>query len=256
MENYAKSLGSIFEKFLSQDSGNICFSIHTEKNPIWIKFLDLEKTKINNLQEVINFYNSCQSPLIAKNWKLFRVNDKYVMQCEWIPGIVINSPNENGNHYKAAYRKFMNLSFKIKIDAYNKILHFFEWLESENIIIEDFYDGCIIYDFEKNDTYLCDLDHLHQGLYKLEKERQYGSSRFMAPEEFKKGSVIDFTTNVYTMGATGFVLLNDNNRTKNDWMQNIQIYDLLIKAVSENREQRFQSIKEMNSIWAEIYSNI
>lgn len=252
MEKYARTLGQIIEKFLSQDSGNICYSIQTKEKRIWIKFLDLEKSEIENLQKVIDFYNSCTSPLISKNWELLQVNDKYLMKCDWLPGKVLNSPNENRNDDRSVYRRFMNLPFSNKLDVYGKILQFFYWLESENIIIEDFYDGCILYDFEGNNTYLCDLDHLHRGPYQLAKERQYGSSRFMAPEEFQKGSVINFTTNVYTMGATGFVLMNDNNRERNAWKQNPKIYDFLHKAVSEDQAKRFHSIKEMYCIWKEI----
>ncbi|MBN1647621.1 MAG: serine/threonine protein kinase [Spirochaetales bacterium] len=256
MEHYAKSLGSVFKKFPDQDSGNVCFSIRTEEKPVWIKFLNLEKIGIDDLQEVIDFYNSCNSPLIAKHWKLYEVNGTYVMQCDWVPGTVLNSPGEDRNYGNSAYRRFMNLPFEKRAEVCNSILCFFEWLESENIIIEDFYDGCIIYDFDNNDTYLCDLDHLHHGPYVLEKERQYGSTRFMAPEEIKKGSLIDFTTNVYTMGATGFVLLNDNYRNRNEWPHNSRVYDLLIRAVSEDRRLRFQSIKEMNSAWKDIFSNM
>ena len=37
----------------------------------------------------------------------------------------------------------------------------------------------------------------------------FGSSRFMAPEEFERGALIDERTNVFTMGRTAAVLLAD-----------------------------------------------
>ena len=98
---------------------------------------------------------------------------------------------------------------RCRSQVYDEIVQLFWEIEGQGIIIEDFYDGCILYDFEQGQAYVCDLDHIHHGAYVLTKERQYGSTRFMAPEEFQKGALIDQRTNVYTMGATGFVVLND-----------------------------------------------
>ena len=52
----------------------------------------------------------------------------------------------------------------------------------------DLYDGCIIYDFEGSRTFLCDLDEYRDGSFVLDMDRAYGSRRFMAPEEFRRGA--------------------------------------------------------------------
>jgi len=72
-------------------------------------------------------------------------------------------------------------------------------LTEHGFVASDFYDGCIIYDFDGAQTFLCDLDEYRPGPWKLERDRAYGSTRFMAPEEFRRGATIDHVTNVFNL---------------------------------------------------------
>ena len=63
--------------------------------------------------------------------------------------------------------------------------------KKEGFIAEDFYDGSIIYNFQKKQVHLYDFDFYHPGPFINDRGRLYGSSRFMAPEEFQKGERID-----------------------------------------------------------------
>ena len=77
----------------------------------------------------------------------------------------------------------------------------------------------------------------------------WGSSRFMSPEEFKLGAVIDEITNVYTMGATAFALFAYGDRSPEAWTLNTALYDVAKKAVSDDRSQRQQSIEQFITEW-------
>jgi hypothetical protein len=76
----------------------------------------------------------------------------------------------------------------------------------------DFYDGCLIYDVPQRTVWLCDLDCYRPRPYVLDRDRQHGSTRFMAPEEFRKGAAIDERSTVFTLGRTAFVLLSRGPR--------------------------------------------
>jgi serine/threonine-protein kinase len=247
--DYLAGLGAPFEAFLNQDSGNKCYSFWAEAGPMWVKVLNLEQTPITDLQAVIDFYNGLQSPLIPRNWRLIELEDGLLMQHDWVPGRVLHSPEEDRHDPGSTYQQFMRLPVEKRLAAYAVILHLFVEIEAKGVVIEDFYDGCILYDFETHQAHVCDLDHIHHGTYVLEKERQYGSARFMAPEEFQKGSLIDRRTNVYTLGATGFVLLNDNRRERADWPLGEATYRVLAKAISANKEDRQGSVREFSEQW-------
>jgi serine/threonine-protein kinase len=247
--DYLAGLGARFEVFLNQDSGNMCYSFWTEAGSIWVKVLNLAQTPIANLQAVIDFYNGLQSPLIPRNWKLAHLEDGLVMAHDWVPGRVLRSPDEDRHDSGSTYQQFIRLPIEQRLAVYAEILQLFVEIEEKGIIIEDFYDGCILYDFETAQAHVCDLDHIHPGPYVLDKDRQYGSARFMAPEEYQKGALIDRRTNVYTLGATGFVLLNDNRRQRADWPLGEASYRVLAKATAVNKEDRQESVREFSTQW-------
>ena len=97
------------------------------------------------------------------------------MRHDWVPGKVLYSPDECRDAPYSTFQKFLRLPQEEKIRVYTVILEFFVELEGQKIIVEDFYDGCIIYDFADNQVFLCDLDHIHVGSYELKKDRQLGS---------------------------------------------------------------------------------
>jgi serine/threonine-protein kinase len=71
----------------------------------------------------------------------------------------------------------------------------------------DFYDGCLVYDCGSGRVELVDLDGYQAAPYVNTMGRMFGSTRFMAPEEFVLGAMIDQRTSVFTLGRTAFVLL-------------------------------------------------
>jgi len=249
LSEYIAGLGTPFEAFLSQDSGNRSYSFATPDGPKWIKVLDLQQTPLQDLQGTIRFYNSLQSALVPRRWRLVELTDGVLMEHDWAAGTVLRSPDEDRNHPNSVYQRFIRLPLDRRSKVYDDVLQLFLEIEGQGIIVEDFYDGCILYDFATDIAHVCDLDHIHRGPYRLTKDRQYGSSRFMAPEEFRKNSLIDYRTNVYTMGATGFVLLNDNRRQMNDWPLSVDSFRVLERATSKAKEDRQESIEKFYREW-------
>ena len=110
----------------------------------------------------------------------------------------------------------------------------------------------MMYDFDAGKTVLCDIELYEKAPVKNTMGRMYGSSRFMSPEEFTLGAAIDEITNVYTMGATAFALFGDENkrdRNIKDWQLSNELFNVATKAVSDERGNRQQSLKQLISEW-------
>ena len=72
------------------------------------------------------------------------------------------------------------------------------------------------------------------GPYRLDRERQYGSTRFMAPRS-SKGATIDERTTVFTLGRAAFVFLSEGQRGETDahlWRGPRALYDV-VRAATE-----------------------
>lgn len=113
----------------------------------------------------------------------------------------------------------------------------------------DFYDGCIMYDSVNEKTVICDIDFYAKRPQINRMGRMWGSSRFMSPEEFILGAEIDEVTNVYAMGATAFALFADYDRSPEKWLLNKELYDVVKRAVSNEREKRQQTIGHLIGEW-------
>ncbi|EES73118.1 hypothetical protein POTG_02218, partial [Paenibacillus sp. oral taxon 786 str. D14] len=146
--------------------------------------------------------------------------------------------------------KFMQLPEPAKLEVFNDILDFHIHIAGRGYVAIDFYDGCVLYDFAANKTILCDIDLYAKSPYINTMGRMWGSSRFMSPEEFTLGAVIDEVSNVYVMGAAAFALFGgETDRSIEKWRLNDECYEVALRAVSEDRSKRQQSLLELKWEW-------
>jgi serine/threonine-protein kinase len=116
-------------------------------------------------------------------------------------------------------------------------------------IAVDFYDGCIIYDFTTQRLGVVDLDMYRDGPFRNEIGRMFGSTRFMSPEEFELGALIDERSNVYVMGRTALVFLSDGTHDRERFRGTDELFEVVTKAGSRERGDRFGSMEEFCRAW-------
>ena len=141
------------------------------------------------------------------------------------------------------------MPYNIRLEVFDDILSFHAEVIDKWYVAIDFYDGSIMYDFDEKKTVICDIDFYSKQPYINCMGRMWGSSRFMSPEEYKVGEVIDELTNVYLMGATAFALFSDYHRSFEEWKLTEELYKVALKAVSNDRKDRQQSIKQFIKEW-------
>ncbi len=94
-----------------------------------------------------------------------------------------------------------------------------------------------------------DLDHYHTGPLVNEMGRMFGSGRFMAPEEFERGSRIDQRTTVFTLGRTAVVLLADGSLDRKPFRGGDALYEVIRQACEPQPEDRFPSLAAFQQAW-------
>jgi serine/threonine protein kinase len=117
----------------------------------------------------------------------------------------------------------------------------------------DFYDGAMIYDFATQALRLIDLDNYRDRPFTNEMGRMFGSTRFMAPEEFELGAIIDEVTNVFTMGRVMSVFLSDGTLEFTPFCGGRSFYEVMLRACQPERKERFPSIKAFHAAWLAAY---
>lgn len=249
--SFLQKYGEVFKIYDDQDSGNIGFGTKKDGKRYFIKFAGAPSERasisqdeaVKNLKKTEAIYRDLQHPSLIKLIDTEDIGGGFAMVFEWTDGVCM------GRMYPLSRQKFMSMPMDTKIKVFEDILEIHKFISEQGYVAIDFYDGSIMYDFEKEETVICDIDFYSKLPYINEMGRLWGSSSFMSPEESIKGSTIDEVTNVYTLGATAFALFANYNRDKENWLLSPQLYDVAIKAVNNDRNYRQKSINELIQEW-------
>lgn len=243
--------GKVFQIFDDQDSGNICFGTKKEGKRYFIKFAGAPTERydgkpedaVTRLKATIPIYEALHHENLIEFLGAEEIGGGFAMIFQWVDGECM------GRMYPRSHRKFMGMPLDCKVKVYADILSFIEYVVSKGYAAIDFYDGSILYDFERQKTTVCDIDLFRKMPCMNDMGRMWGSSRFMSPEEFQLGAPIDEITNVYTLGATAFALFCDSDRSREGWPLNEESYAVIEQAVSDDRGRRQQSVLELIEAW-------
>ena len=157
---------------------------------------------------------------------------------DWVDGECLHGGRDDP---QSAHQRFRRLPADAILSVLDAIYDLHVQLVQRGWIAVDFYDGCLMYDFERQAAHIVDLDMYHLGAFTNQMGRMFGSTRFMAPEEFERGALIDERTTVFTMGRTAVVCLGDDIGGA--------MGEVVRRACRQEREERYRSMEEFYAAW-------
>ncbi len=252
--NWLAPFGVVFRVWDRQDSGNIAFGLKIEDQQVFIKYAgaataDYEGHAVDavrRLREAADVYEILEHPTLVRLLDHFETEDGYAMLFEWAEGELLRRDDSPSS----PITRFRRLPIDERVDAVERILDFHAHVEAFGYVAIDFYDGSLIYDFERKQITICDIDFYSPTPYTNEMGRMWGSSRFMSPEEYELGSAIDSRTNVYGLGAMAFCLLgSETDRSRERWEAGEALFELAARAVSPDRSDRWETVAELLEAW-------
>jgi len=250
--SFLAKYGKVFKVFDDQDSGNICFGMEEGESKRFVKFAGAPTAcarvcaveAIERIKNTVAIHQDLAHPILPELIAAEEIGGGFALVFEWIDGDCM------GKQYPLSREKFMRMPLDTRFRVFDAILSFHAHVAKRNYVAIDFYDGCILYDFDAGRTVICDIEFYAKAPYINTMGRMWGSSRFMSPEEFTLGAAIDEITNVYTMGATAFALFGDErDRSIEKWKASQQLFEVAKKAVSDERGERQQSIERLIAEW-------
>ena len=248
---FLKDYGEPFEVFDQQDSGNLCFGLRRGGEKRFLKLAGAATVRgsvtpeeaVRRMRACSAVWRDLEHPALLRLIVDGPVPGGYAQVFEYGEGRCM-SPMY-GEH-----ERFMALPFREKLGIYETVLDFHEHAHSRGYVAIDFYDGCILYDFEKRKTRLCDVELYRQMPVINDMGRMWGSGRFMSPEEFTLGAAIDERSNVFTMGQTAFQLFGGGmDHALEKWNAPEALHAVALKAVSVRREDRYATITALRAAW-------
>jgi hypothetical protein len=242
--------GEVFAEFgaRTQDSGNISYGVRIADTCYFVKTAgipDDPRPALTHAERVRLVRNGaalrlgCDHPALPRLVRIIESDQGPLVFSEWCDGSLLR---------RGQLERFRGLPAAEVLAAIATILAVHLRLAAQGWVAEDFYDGCLLYDFARQRLRLIDLDHYGRGP-QVNPGRRFGSSRFMAPEEALAGARIDERTTVYTLGRTMSVLLSDGTLERTPFRGDDGRFATMLRAADPAPERRFPSIAALDAAW-------
>ncbi|HWD80528.1 MAG TPA: hypothetical protein VG497_16650 [Kribbella sp.] len=241
---FLDQLGTIFARFITQDSGNLSYGVETATGRYFVKtagdpadtrpYLDFDG-RVALLRTAAELARSVTHPTTPTLHAVIESPAGPILVYEWRDGDLL--------HNLEARERFRALPTAEVLAALGALYELHAALDANGWVEADFYDGAMLYDFDARRLTVIDLDTYHRGPSRNTMGRMFGSERFMAPEELVLGAPVDSRTTAYVMARTALVLLPDPPTA---------VADVLVEATTA----RFPSYDAFHEAWLTASSTI
>lgn len=250
-----RSVGEVFTTIERHDSGNTSYGVKVGSERWFVKYAQ-HAHGIRHLENALRFHAGVRHPAIVPVRGILRAGPGVATVSPWVEGEPLKDPLALGGlpyaDPRSALSRFRALAVAEILAALDALFDAHVAIAGAGFVAEDFYDGCVMYDFASRRTHLYDLDHYQPGPRVLDRDRQFGSERFMAPEEFQRGAVIDERTTVFNLARAAFVFLSESPRggtSPESWRASRGLYEVAMRATSRDPDRRYQSVAEFVAAW-------
>jgi len=257
---YLQSLGRILSVFdaRTQDSGNVSFGLEAAGRRWFIKtagdpegaqaFLP-HAARVDLLLNAGDLAQAVRHPVLPGFHGLIETRWGPGLIYDWVPGEVLGGPLARKDDPEGPFQRFLGLSPAALSAALGGVIDLHRLLAEEGWVACDFYDGGLMHDFGGDQTWVIDLDLYRRGAFTNEMGRMFGSTRFMAPEEFELGARIDERTTVFTLGRAISVFMGGGTLDLDRFRGEPHQYQTMIRACEAKPGDRFPTVAQLAASW-------
>ncbi|MEU6144244.1 serine/threonine protein kinase [Streptomyces sp. NPDC047081] len=242
VEARLRTVGEVFRSFREQDSGCVSYGVQLPDGERWFVKEATTDAAQRSLERAWAFHRAVRHPAIVPQLHRIVVADsgRIAVVMPWREGELLYHPG--------ARARFRALPVPRVLRALDRILDAHLAVEAAGQVAVDLYDGAFLYDFDRGDLHLIDLDEYRPGPFVLTDDRLPGSRRFMAPEERRRGAVIDIRTTVYVL-CRAVRLLLDVGDGEDAWRGTAAQLAVVERGTRVDPGERYPGVRELVEAW-------
>lgn len=259
-KQYLRSVGTVFAEFSdqTQDSGNVSYGVQIGAERYFVKTagdphdprpVPEHAARVALLRNAARLRESCNHFTLPRLYRVIESPTGPLLVYQWLDGELLGVSRSQRDNPASAFQRFRSLPVSTIRRCLDAIFDLHDQIARAGWIAADFYDGCLIYDFDSGRLGVVDLDMYREGPFRNEIGRMFGSTRFMAPEEFELGALIDERTNVFVMGRTALVFLSDGTLDAGAFRGSPALLEVVARACDPRRSCRFDSMAAFCRAW-------
>lgn len=251
---WLRPYGTVFQVLDRQFSGNLCFGVKGSYGRLFVKYAGARTLNYRGKPENAVFALQSAMPLYDRTHPaLIRLlahgpaGDGYAAIFEWRDALPLRSA-----YGPSAMDRARRLPLEKSLRMLDMVFDLHGELCQDGIVAVDFHGGNVLIDFERNEALVCDIDLYRRKPAVNDMGRMWGSSHFMAPEEYELNAALDETTTEYNMAALAFAFFGGpENRSKRAWRASEYLWEVAHRAVSESKADRYPSMRAFLDAWRE-----
>lgn len=264
-EHLVLSAGEVLARYdhLTQDSGNISWLVRTGEGDLFVKtagthapppagatvqYLD-HAGRVRLLRSAVELARSVEHPVLARLRSVIETADGPALVYDRAPGELVGVPSAQREDSTSPYRRFATASAELRLEVLDQLLDAHVALESAGWVACDLYDGCLMVDLAAGRLTLIDLDTYRRGASVNDMGRMFGSSRFMAPEEFELGAPLDARTTVFTLGRLVRHVGTGLTEDLAQFCGGAEAAEVVDRATRPVCRERFGTVRELAAAW-------
>jgi len=247
----------------SQDSGNVSWLVRTDYGDLFVKTAGTpgplppgapvphlgQSQRIALLRNAVALAQSCDHRCLARLRQVIETPLGPVLVYDRAPGELIGTTSSRRADPDSAYQRLAHLPAEQLLAVLSDLIDLHQALAAAGWVAGDLYDGCLIVDFTSMRLTVIDLDTYHRGPSTNTMGRMFGSTRFMAPEEFELGAAIDQRTTVYTLARMAWHFGTRLAEHADQFCGPDALRAVLQHALELDPSRRFESVDAFATAW-------
>lgn len=230
-----------FVVFDAQDSGCLSWGVEHEGRRWFVKAAVEPRARVSLARAAALHAVVRHDVIVAPA----HVLDDGTLVYPWREGQVLNHATTAGSD-RSALLRLQAGPVKRAQHVVDQVLQAHLAVAAAGWITCDLYDGCLLYDETNGQVSLIDLDEYRPGPFVLDADRLPGSKRYMAPEEFVRGSLIDHRTSVFALGRVAQHVLDGPA----GWRGSTAQWAVIEQATQPNAQQRHADVPQLVDAWS------
>lgn len=256
---------------LTQSSGNVSWIVDSAAGRLFVKTAGTDAPpppgaatpyfdhagRIRLLRNAVEIARSCDHPALPALLNVIETPVGPMLVYQAVSGELIGiatrpgtSPAEQRVDPTSAYRRFAHLPAEDQLTLFDTLIDLHRDLAAHGWVAGDLYDGCLIVDFATLTLHVVDLDSYRPGPSRNDMGRMFGSSRFMAPEEFQLGALLDQRTTVFTLGRLVQHFATRLTEDTDQFCGPHALAAVVARATRPDPADRFADVADFAAAWA------
>lgn len=262
---YVRECGNVLREFnhLAQDSGNVSWLVESAGQHVFVKTAGIpgppvtgapvpyfdHAGRVRLLRNAADLARSCDHQALPALLNVIESPMGPALVYEAACGDPIRVPSEQRGDPTSPYQRLAHLPASALFGLFDMLIDVHVALATAGWVAGDLYDGCLIVDFRVPTLSVIDLDSYRRGPTINDMGRMFGSTRFMAPEEFELGAQIDERTTVFTLGRIVWHFATRLTEDPAEFCGTADVASVIQQACEPHPADRYASVADLASAW-------